>query len=207
MEQVNNGKELTTDRYTESIEISNKCREFYLKRMEDAESRKQSTQTNPSPRGRRITSIDTAMSKLREEMNSLMDQDLSLMKQLLVLNETIEELKWKRRCSYDSMPDSSAELDVSDWSLSDNDLFESCDDVCKKSQHGETEVPEVTSLANAIKHKCTTHESHIPTKKIEKKSEKIYKFKIENAIYKQTSEEDQSSWDSGICDSFLEECS
>lgn len=139
--------------------------------------------------------------------NSLMDQDLSLMKQLLVLNETIEELKWKRRCSYDSMPDSSAELDVSDWSLSDNDLFESCDDVCKKSQHGETEVPEVTSLANAIKHKCTTHESHIPTKKIEKKSEKIYKFKIENAIYKQTSEEDQSSCDSGICDSFLEECS
>lgn len=136
-----------------------------------------------------------------------MDQDLSLMKQLLVLNETIEELKWKRRCSYDSMPDSSAELDVSDWSLSDNDLFESCDDVCKKSQHEETEVPEVTSLANAIKHKCTTHESHIPTKKIEKKSEKIYKFKIENAIYKQTSEEDQSSCDSGICDSFLEECS
>lgn len=68
MEQVNNGKELTTDRYTESIEISNKCREFYLKRMEDAESRKQSTQTNPSPQGRRITSIDTAMGKLREEM-------------------------------------------------------------------------------------------------------------------------------------------
>lgn len=136
-----------------------------------------------------------------------MDQDLSLMKQLLVLNETIEELKWKRRCSYESMPDSSAELDVSDWSLSDNDLFESCDDVCKKSQHEETEAPEVTSLANAIKHKCTTHESHIPTKKIEKKSEKIYKFKIENAIYKQTSEEDQSSCDSGICDSFLEECS
>ena len=70
MEQENYGREMTTDRYTESIEVSNKCREFYLKRMEDAENRKQSTQTIPAPRGGRNTSIDKAMSKLREEMVS-----------------------------------------------------------------------------------------------------------------------------------------
>ena len=136
-----------------------------------------------------------------------MDQDLSLMKQLLVLNETIEELKWKRRCSYDSMPDSSAELDVSDWDLSDGDTFDSCDDVCKASQEEKTEIPEVTSLSNAIKHKCTTQESHNSTRKTDKKSEKMSKIKIENAIYKQTSEEDQSSCDSGIFEGFVEECS
>ena len=70
MEQENYGREMTTDRYTESIEVSNKCREFYLKRMEDAENRKQSAQTIPTPRGGRNTSIDKAMSKLREEMVS-----------------------------------------------------------------------------------------------------------------------------------------
>lgn len=62
--------ELTTDRYSESIELSNKCREFYLKRMEDAEARKQTPKTNPSPRGGKITTIDVAMGKLREEMVS-----------------------------------------------------------------------------------------------------------------------------------------
>lgn len=62
--------ELTTDRYGESIELSNKCREFYLKRMEDAEARKQTPKTNPSPRGGKITTIDVAMGKLREEMVS-----------------------------------------------------------------------------------------------------------------------------------------
>lgn len=134
-----------------------------------------------------------------------MDQDLSLMKQLLILNETIEDLKWKRSCSYDSMPDSSTELNVSDWSVSDSDLFESCDDLSRKGQQPETEIPEVTSLSNAIKHKCTTQDTRSSTKKSEQKSEKISKIKIENAIYKQTSEEDQSSCDSGICDSFLVE--
>lgn len=207
MEQNNYGQELTTDRYTESIELSNKCREFYLKRMEASETRKQTTKTNPTPRGGRITSIDIAMGKLREEMNSLMDQDLSLMKQLLTLNETIEELKWKRRCSYDSMPDSSAELDVSDWSVSDNDLFESCGDLSGKCQSEETEIPEVTSLSNTLKHKCTTQDIQTSTKKMNQTSEKMLKIKIGNAIYKQTSEEDQSSCDSGICDAFLAESS
>jgi hypothetical protein len=66
----NYGTELTTDRYSESIELSNKCREFYLKRMEDAEARKQTPKTTPSPRGGKTTSIDVAMGKLREEMVS-----------------------------------------------------------------------------------------------------------------------------------------
>lgn len=64
----------------------------------------------------------------------LMDQDLSLMKQLLTLNESIEELKWQRRyvtadCS--SLPLSSCELeDYSDTDLFDSelDLPETCCD-------------------------------------------------------------------------------
>ena len=58
---------------------------------------------------------------------SLMDQDLSLMKQLLTLNETIEELKWQRRYYYS--PRSSADLDHSDCSISDTEMYDSEDDL------------------------------------------------------------------------------
>ena len=41
-----------------------------------------------------------------------MDQDLSLMKSLLTLNEAIEDLKWQKKYyhSEDSVPDSSCNL-------------------------------------------------------------------------------------------------
>ncbi|KAK3102850.1 hypothetical protein FSP39_014414 [Pinctada imbricata] len=92
------------DQYVASIELSNKCREFYHKRMESAESMKQ--RLSPKSKTGKKSSLDLAFEKLGKEMSSLMDQDLSLMKQLLMLNESIEELKWKRRCSYESVNDS-----------------------------------------------------------------------------------------------------
>lgn len=82
------------------------------------------------------------------------------------------------------MFDSFVEFDVFDWLLLDNDFFELCDDVCKKFQYEEIEVLEVMLLVNVIKYKCIIYESYIFIKKIEKKFEKIYKFKIENVIYK-----------------------
>lgn len=64
-----------------------------------------------------------------------MDQDLSLMKQLLTLNEAIEDLKTKRlyHVSKDSLRASSQELHASDWSVSETDMFESEDESDKKS--------------------------------------------------------------------------
>ena len=61
---------------------------------------------------------------------SLMEQDLSLMKQLLTLNETIEDLKWQRRYYYSphSLSASSIELDHSDCSVSDTEMYDSEDD-------------------------------------------------------------------------------
>lgn len=47
-----------------------------------------------------------------------MDQDLSLMKQLLTLNETIEDLKWQRQLSLDQSSSISSSCDLSmpsDW--------------------------------------------------------------------------------------------
>ena len=60
-----------------------------------------------------------------------MDQDLRLTKQLLTLNETIEDLKWQKRYSYKPMLDSSSELTESDWSVSETDMYESESEVIK----------------------------------------------------------------------------
>ncbi|XP_076439919.1 uncharacterized protein LOC143279698 [Babylonia areolata] len=148
------------DKYTESIELSNACREFYKSRVEAAHCiktkwEKQAHQTdrctaandndrpsesqnsitttssncdnNSTAHRRQRSSIDVAMDKLRAEMSSLMDQDLSLMKQLLTLNETIEDLKWQRR--YYSTSRSSADLDDSECSISDTEMYESDEDL------------------------------------------------------------------------------
>ena len=63
-----------------------------------------------------------------------MDQDLSLMKQLLTLNESIEELKVKRlyHVSKDSLRASSQELHASDWSISETDMYDT-DEECEKT--------------------------------------------------------------------------
>lgn len=64
-----------------------------------------------------------------------MDQDLSLMKQLLTLNEAIEDLKVKRlyHVSKDSLQGSSHDvLNASDLSVSETDMFDSDDDLSKK---------------------------------------------------------------------------
>jgi len=59
-----------------------------------------------------------------------MDQDLSLMKQLLTLNEAIEDLKTKRlyHLSKDSLRASSQDLHASDWSVSETDMFSTDDE-------------------------------------------------------------------------------
>jgi len=63
-----------------------------------------------------------------------MDQDLSLMKQLLTLNEAIEDLKTKRlyHLSKDSLRASSQDMHASDWSVSETDMFGTDDESDKK---------------------------------------------------------------------------
>ena len=75
-----------------------------------------------------------------------MDQDLSLMKQLLTLNEAIEDLKVKRlyHVSKDSLRASSQELHASDWSVSETDMFDSVDSLTKKT------VSEPVSLTKSL---------------------------------------------------------
>lgn len=76
-----------------------------------------------------------------------MDQDLSLMKQLLTLNESIEELKFKRRYSCESVPqDSEESINGSDWSVSETDIFNSDDDdLCVKCKN-----PSMRSLSSRL---------------------------------------------------------
>ncbi|CAL1533071.1 unnamed protein product [Lymnaea stagnalis] len=98
---------------------------------------------------RQRNGVDVAMERLRSEMVSLMDQDLSLMKQLLTLNETIEELKWQRQ--YYSCSTSCASLSASknldsNWSVSDTEMYDSEDDLRAATQvsGGSTQTGHVT---------------------------------------------------------------
>ncbi|XP_029640199.1 putative uncharacterized protein DDB_G0272516 [Octopus sinensis] len=156
--------QISDDKYTASIELSNACREFYRSRIKAAEiARKKlecdsnfdksdtgsnSTGAN-NHRVRKKTTIDIAMEQLRREMNSLMDQDLSLMKQLLILNETIEDLKVQRGylSSRGSLPSSSCDLSESQWSVSETEMFESENELTNKYASPST-------LSLNLEHKC-----------------------------------------------------
>ncbi|XP_061191566.1 uncharacterized protein LOC133199713 [Saccostrea echinata] len=111
-----------TSEYEESVIFQNACREFYINRKNATESFKNDILKDQDKRNykmKKTTSIDDAMVRLRREMASLMDQDLTLMEQLLTLNETIEDIKVKRH--YGSSRESfysSCDLNSgSDWSL------------------------------------------------------------------------------------------
>ena len=61
--------------------------------------------------------------------SSLMDQDLSLMKQLLTLNEEIEDLKWRRRYCWNtsSFYASSCQSQSREWTSSEMSVSKSGD--------------------------------------------------------------------------------
>ncbi|KAH9504613.1 hypothetical protein Btru_062430 [Bulinus truncatus] len=94
-------------------------------------------------------------------MVSLIDQDLSLMKQLLTLNETIEELKWQRQyysCSTSCASLSNSKNLDSNWSVSDTEMYEAEDDLmavnhvtCGVSQAGTVTGPTWHSTRKARK--------------------------------------------------------
>ncbi|CAG2210792.1 unnamed protein product [Mytilus edulis] len=114
------------DKYEADIEFSNACRHYYLSRLEATESFKKdlkkedTVKKSISPKQRRRSTIDDKMETLRTEMASLMDQDVSLMKQLLTLNETINEIKQGRLSSSSKGSVSSRGfVSGSDWSVSE----------------------------------------------------------------------------------------
>ncbi|XP_021378862.1 uncharacterized protein LOC110466601 [Mizuhopecten yessoensis] len=86
----------TIDKCLDGIDINNSCRQVYLRRMESIEECKRSTKKEASHKT--TSSIDAALRKLRIEMVSLMDQDAGLMRQMLILNEKVEELKANNIC-------------------------------------------------------------------------------------------------------------
>lgn len=131
----NNHLTKADDKYMDSIDLSNACREFYQTRKRAAEVVKEKLANSGRQRTcKKTTSIDVAMETLRTEMASLMDQDLSLMKQLLTLNETIEELKWQKKYyhSQSSVPNSSCDLSGSDLSISETDMYDSENEATRK---------------------------------------------------------------------------
>ena len=95
-----------------------------------------------------------------------MEQDLSLMKQLLTLNETIEELKWQRQ--YYSCSTSCASLSPSGhfhcragdtgsaWSVSDTEMYESEDDLRLLTSTGPDESASTASNVTALSAVSTT---------------------------------------------------
>ncbi|OWF51737.1 uncharacterized protein LOC110448697 [Mizuhopecten yessoensis] len=183
------------DKYTESIDLSNKCREFYRWRMENMEKSKQRLSPTLRPGHKtKKSSIDVAMAKLGTEMTSLMDQDMSLMKQLLMLNEAIEELKFHRRYSNSSLPDSSCDLvsDSDDESVSETDMFVSEDDLVKMCNN--CHLGNV--LTNSVSTSCDNNINHVTTKQ-----SNIIQSK--NFLDKSSREEQNVSYDSGFESSYV----
>lgn len=151
MTELNSTK--ASDKYTDSIDLSNACREFYQSRKRAAEVVKEKLASSGRQRTtKKKTSIDVAMETLRNEMTGLMDQDLSLMKQLLTLNEAIEDLKWQRNyyCSQSSIAASSCDLNESDWSVSETDMYESeSEDLTKHTTITSVTQSDVTRRQNS----------------------------------------------------------
>ncbi|XP_069128499.1 uncharacterized protein [Argopecten irradians] len=77
----------------DGIDINNCCRRVYLRRMESIEECKRSVTPVVTQ-----TAVGSALTRLREEMVGLMDQDAGLMRQMLILNEKEEELKANNFC-------------------------------------------------------------------------------------------------------------
>lgn len=84
-----------------------------------------------------------------------MDQDVSLMKQLLTLNETIEDIKSRRLYGYskESLCESNADLDGSRDSFSDLDLYDS-DDALNKTSN-------LKYACVTVKDECRRHKDRI----------------------------------------------
>ncbi|XP_076079510.1 uncharacterized protein LOC143049717 [Mytilus galloprovincialis] len=122
LEANSTNKQTTTsvDKYEKEVDLQNKCRTFYLNRVKATETLKQKLENKNGACEPKKTTMSMAMDRLRLEMTSLVDQDLSLMRQLLTLNETIEEMKNKRLygVSKDSLDDSEDYLKGSTCHLS-----------------------------------------------------------------------------------------
>jgi hypothetical protein len=102
---------IMADKYTAGIEVSNACRQFYVSRLQTAELLKErlagasnvcSRQQQQHQQLLQSDSNDKStfaalIAHLRTELASLIDLDLQVMRQLLMLNEQVEELKWQRR--------------------------------------------------------------------------------------------------------------
>ncbi|KAL3868489.1 hypothetical protein ACJMK2_041290 [Sinanodonta woodiana] len=140
------------DDYEAAINLSNSCREFYLNRVKATAEFKQlvdrriQKQPGQSRGGTKKTSLDRAMERLRNEMAELMDQDLSLMKQLLTLNERIAEVKtqfmYNSSCEtmYDSthnLTDSEQSLDISNEDVIDLASCSQVHEIQRKSTKSE----------------------------------------------------------------------
>lgn len=127
---------------------------------------------------------------------SLMDQDLSLMKQLLTLNEEIEELKWRRRyCwSKSSFLNSSCEVASTDWSQSDMSITKMGDDLPPK-------YPSPSSLSLSIDDsRCSFYDDADSARTLSREQLKGSMSKMVQKIQKL----ERDSYDSGINEGYTE---
>lgn len=142
-----------------------------------------------------------------------MDQDLSLMKQLLTLNEAIEDLKWQKKYyhSQSSVPGSSCDLSTSDWSVSETDMYESENEALRKYP---TSSP-VSVLGLQSKRKLCTEIHDLETNALDNSETELFRRplidttsltnELELFLAGKCCHEEQNSFDSGIHDAIVRE--
>jgi hypothetical protein len=93
-----------------------------------------------------------------------MDQDLSLMKQLLTLNEAVEDLKWQSRNNSRSFSTSSCDISGSDLSVSDTEMMcHSEDDDIKTDEKSENKNSYETKLCQKHDNSTTSELDNLNT--------------------------------------------
>ncbi|KAL5022564.1 hypothetical protein ScPMuIL_001719 [Solemya velum] len=158
-------KERMANDYTTFIELSNKCRDIYNSRLLKAEHTKDKLNIQPGSTRQsemKNTSMGKAMEKLREEMSTLIDQDMSLMCQILTLNEAVEDLKSRREYHYRKRLDDSSSCG-SLWSVSTDDLRKS-DTV--EELHQKYPSPSTLSLHSRISRSYDVEDVHSTPKRL-----------------------------------------
>ncbi|KAK6989861.1 flocculation protein FLO11 [Biomphalaria glabrata] len=117
-------------RYTDPIDLCNACRAFYQSRLEMTKTVKAQWRCpvvgggdghqgkESKKHSSKKSSLDIAIQLLKHEMACLMEQDLYLMKQMLTLNEEIEDLKWRRRHAWGTSSSSFYSSDMMQSNLS-----------------------------------------------------------------------------------------
>ncbi|XP_063426655.1 uncharacterized protein LOC134710285 [Mytilus trossulus] len=148
------------DKYEQQVDLMNECRSFYYSRLQKTEHYKKIFGIEPTTEStgtaKKEKPLVSSMQRLQREIVSLLDQDLILMRQLLTLNENIEEMKSRTFHGYskESFGSSTSMFYLQGRYLSESDSHDPLSTVASQSemehmcQESETVFEDIQNLVD-----------------------------------------------------------